>query len=156
MIGIDRDFPMTRTQRRLLLAGIAVWAVAAVLLFGGFLTGVKPSFSNSGLATIEGRSYHFENTLLHPPLYTNTTSPWNVTLFNVTFELWLTQWYSMTGGVLNGVGTEPNGTAYAFALGAPLPNGTRVTLYLSPDLLFGVAWTGGWLAGAYAQLYVRA
>ena len=155
MIGIDRDFPMTRTQRRVILVGIAVWLVVGVLLFGGFLTGVKPDFSMTGLTTIDGQSYHYENSPLRTPTFTNSTSPWNVTFFNVTFELWLTNWYSMTGGVLNGVGTEPNGTAYPFALGSPLPNGTRTTLYLSPDLVFGVAWTGGWLAGYFAQLYVR-
>ena len=155
MIGLDRDFPMTRTQRRVLLLGIAVWVVVGFLLFGGFLTGVKPSFSTSGLTTIDGWSYHYEYSPIRAPTFTNTSSPWNVTFFNVTFELWLTNWYSMTGGVLNGVGTEPNGSAYAFALGLPLSNGTRITFFLSPDLAFGVGWNGGWLSEAFAQLYVR-
>lgn len=155
MIGIDRDFPMTRTQGRALFLGIVVWAVVGVLLFGGFLTGVKPTLSLNGLATIGDESYHLEYSPLQTPLFTNSTSPWNVTFYNVTFQLWLTDWYSMTGGVLNGVGTEPNGTAYAFVLGAPLPNGTRATFFLSPDQVFGVGWAGGWFSQAFAQLYVR-
>ena len=147
---------MTRTQLRVLLAGMAVFVVVGILLFGGFLTGVKPDFSTTGLTTINGQAYHFESSPLQTPTFSNMTHPWNVTFFNVTFELWLTNWYSMSGGVLNGIGTEPNGTAYPFVLGAVLPNDTRTTFYLSPDLFFGVAWAGGWFGGRSAGLYVRA
>lgn len=156
MIGIDGNFPMTRTQRRILIIGFAVWAAVGIVLFGGFLPGFKPSFSTTGLATIDGRPYHFEYSQVRAPLYSNYTSPWNVTFFNVTFELWLTDWYSLNGGVLHGIGTEPNGTSYPFVLGKLLPNGTRPLFFLAPDLSFGVGWNGGLFGGIFAQLYVEA
>jgi len=73
----------------------------------------------------------------------------------VTFELWLTNWYSVTGGVVHGIGTEPNGTSYPFVLGAYESNGSRPSLYLSPDFEFGVWWAGGIIGGFYVQLLVE-
>lgn len=156
MIGIDRDFPMTRTQRRALLIGFVVWAVAGGLLFGGFLPGFKPSLATTGIVTIGGHPYHFEFSQVRAPSFANYTAPWNVTFFNVTFWLWLSNWYSVTGGVLHGNGTEANGTSYPFVLGTPLPNGTRPTLFVSPDSDFAVDWSGAGFSGIFARLYVEA
>lgn len=156
MSGMDRDFPMTRTQRQLLVIGFAVMIAAGIVLFGGFLPGLKPSLATTGLATIQGHSYHFEYSAAQYPLLRNVSNPWNVTFYNVTFELWLTHLYSITGPELHGIGTEPNGTAYTFALGQILPNGARATFFLSPDLVFAVGWTGGWTGAFLAQLYVLA
>jgi hypothetical protein len=152
---MDRDFPMNRREARILVVGLAVMAVLGILLFGGFLPGLHPTLTTSSFATIGGHQYFVESTPLHIPFAVNSTSPWNVTFHNVTFELWLTNWYSVTGGVVHGIGIEPNGTAYSFTLGATLTNGSRPSLYLSPDLSFGVWWNGGILGGVYAQLLVE-
>ena len=156
MSGFDRDFSMSRTQKRVLVVGFVVWLAVGVLLFGGFLPGLKPTLATTDLVTIGGQPYHYELTSLHAPFFTNFTRPWNVTFYNVTFELWLTDWYSANGGVLHGIGTEPNGTSYPFVLGVLSPNGSRPTYYFSPDLAFGIGWLGGWVGGPFAHLYVRA
>ena len=155
MLGIDRDFPMTRIQRRALALGFVAWAVAGAILFGGFLPGLKPTFATTGPVIIEGHQYYYEYSQVHAPTFANYSAPWNVTFHNVTFNLWLTNWYSVTGGVLNGVGTEPNGTSYPFVLGYVLPNGSRPMFFVSPDYAFAVGWNGGWLGGIFAQLFVE-
>lgn len=152
--GIDRDYPMTRRQVAILVVGLAVMAAVGITLFGGFLPGIHPNLSTD-ITSIRGIQYYDEFSALHDPLFSNSTSPWNVSFHNVTFELWLTNWYSGSGGVVHGVGTEPNGSAYAFVLGTVLPNGTREQLYLSPDLDWGAWWAGGIVGGFWVQLYVR-
>jgi hypothetical protein len=153
--GMDRDFPMTHRQTVILVAGLAVMIAIGVALFGGLLPGIHPNFSSS-FVTIEGDQYYFEETPLQIPIFVNYSAPWNVTFHNVTFELWLTSWYSALGGEVNGIGTELNGSHHSFVLGGPSPNGTRASLFLSPDREWGVGWPGGVLGGLEAQLYVKA
>jgi hypothetical protein len=151
---LDRDYPMTRTQVRILLVGLAVMAVIGVALFGGYLPGIKPNLSGPAIATVDGRQYYTEATPLKIPFLANSTPPWNVSFRNVTFELSLSDWYSATGGIVRGNGTEASGTRYPFELGELFANGSRAQLYLSPDGVFGVGWGGGWLGGFSAELLV--
>jgi hypothetical protein len=151
---IDQDFPMTRQQMRVMAVGLAVMAAVGIALFGGFIPGLKPNFSQPTVDAVDGHLYYVEPTLLHYPALGNTSQPWNVTFHNVTFVLEVTGWYYLTGGIVAGTGTEPNGTHYSFALGE-FPNGSRPTLYISPDHAFGVDWTGGWLGPVAALLLVE-
>jgi hypothetical protein len=152
---LERDYPMTPLQMRALVIGLVVMSAIGIALFGGFIPGEKPNYSAPTTATIDGRLYFAEPTLLHYPLLGNATSPWNVTFHNVTFQLQMTGWYYLTGGILRGTGSEPNGTHYSFLLGL-LPNGSRPTFFLSPDGVFGAAWGGGWLGPATVLLLVEA
>lgn len=153
---LDQDFPISRRQAQITVVGLVVMAVSGILLFGGFLPGLHPDFSAPAIVTLDGHSYYIEPTVLQVPLPVGTSSgPWNVTFHNVTFTLWLTGWYSGPGGIVHGIGTEPNGTAYPFSLGGYAANGTRANLFLSPDSAFGCAWTGGPFGGVTAQLLVE-
>lgn len=152
---LDRDYPVSRLQVVILVVGLLVMAGIGVALFGGYLPGIHPDYAQFNVVTIDGHSYHLTQSLLHTPLFSNHTAPWNVSFENVTFELWLTDWFSVTGGVVHGIGTEPNGTAYPFVLGILAANGTRQTLYLSPDAQFGVSWRGGFVVFPYVTLLVE-
>jgi|GEM_PF-635008 len=152
---LDRDFPMSSVQKRALVGGIVVMLVIGVALFGGLVPGLKPNYSAPSVTTWNGHEYYLEPTVLHIPLLVNSSAPWNVTFHAVTFELRLTNWYSFTGGIVHVNGTEANGSRYSFALGQMLPNGSRAMLYISPDSVFGVWFTGGWLGGIVVQLLVE-
>lgn len=151
---MDRDFPMTRLQWRVLVVGLVVLAAVGIALFGGFIPGLKPNYSQAAIVTVDGRSYYVEPSPLHYPILTNSTSPWNVTFHNVSFQFEMTGWFYFTGGILQGTGTELNGTHYSFVLGL-LPNGSRPTLYLSPDGVFGANWAGGWFGSISVVLLVE-
>ncbi len=153
---LDRDYPITRRGAQLTILGLLIMAVIGVLLFGGFLPGIHPDFSGPDIVTLQGHQYYEAPTVLHVPIgLVNSTDPWNVTFHNVTFRLWLTNWYSGPGGLVNGDVTEPNGTSYPFVLGGYDLNGSRAFLYLSPDRFFGASWAGGPLGGPVAQLFVE-
>ncbi len=152
---MDRDYPMTRRQVTVMVAGLLIMTGIGIALFGGYLPGIHPKFSTVGLADLAGHQYHVFQTFLHVPLWTNYSAPWNVTFDNISFVLWVTNWYSPQGAVVHGMGSEPNGTSYLFAVGNLLPNGTRVTLYLSPDYEFGAYWVGGFAAPPWVQLLVQ-
>ncbi len=153
---LDQDYPIGRRQAQITVLGLVIMAIIGGLLFGGFLPGVHPDFTAPAIATLDGHQYYVEPIVLQVPLPVSTSSsPWNVTFHNVTFTLWLTDWYSGPGGIVHGIGTEPNGTAYPFSLGGYATNGTRITLFLSPDYAFGGAWTGGPFGGVTAQLLVE-
>ncbi len=152
---LEHDYPMTRTQVTVMVVGLVIMAAVGIALFGGLLPGVKPDLNFPSEVTINGQLYHFARSSLHTPLFSNQSQPWNVSFENVSFEFWLTNWYSWFGGVVHGVGTEVNGTAYAFEIGATTANGSRSPLYLSPDGAFGVAWPGGLTGGTYVDLLVR-
>ncbi len=154
-MALDRDFPMTLTQVRVLVVGLAAMAAIGIALFGGFLPGLRPNYSAADITTVAGHRYYVESSLLSTPVFANSTAPWNVTFHNVTFELRLTNWYSLQGGIVHGNGTEANGTRYAFTLGELLPNGSRSTFFLSPDLIFAASWTGGWFGGPTIGLLVE-
>ena len=151
---MDRDYPMTRRAAIVMVTGLVIMAAIGVALFGGYLTGVKPSFPSTWTTTFDGHPFEATYTTLQLPLFANHTAPRNESFQNVTFQLWLTNWYSLLGGVLNGIGTEANGTAYSFALGNPLPNGTHVLVFLAPDYGFGAAWNGGLTGSVRAELLV--
>jgi len=151
---LDRDYPMTGRQARVLVVGLVVMSALGIALFGGLIPGVKPNFSAPATVSIDGHLYYAEPTLLHYPLVGNATVPWNVTFHNVTFQLAMTDWSFLSGGIVRGTGTEANGTHYGFLLGI-LPNGSRPTLYISPDGGFGAAWDGGWLAPVTVLLLVE-
>ena len=152
---LERDYPMTRTQGRILVIGFAIMIAAGIVLFGGLIPGVKPNFAPPSTASIEGHEYDTALTPLHVPVTTNSTGPWNVSYHRVVFELWLSDWYSFTGGIVHGSGVEANGTSYPFELGQTSANGSRVQLYISPDWVFGVAWVGGIFGGFNARLFVE-
>lgn len=152
---LTRDFPMTRREARLLVIGLVVMGAIGIALFGGLLPGIKPNFGAPSVITVDGQKYYSETTPLEFPILTNTTAPWNVSFEHVTFELWLTNWYSPQGGLVHGIGTEPNGSSYSFVLGMQHASSVPVTLYLSPDRLFGAAWSGGPFGGFLVQLLVR-
>jgi hypothetical protein len=151
---LDRDYPMTRRGVVILVVGLIVMAVLGAALFGGYLPGLHPTFTLPSTRVIGGHTYNVLETPLRTPFGANSTGPWNVTFENVSFYLWLSNWYSATGGIVHGNGTEANGTTYWFVLGNLLPNGTRTMLYVSPDLAFGVYWLGGIIGGFYVQLLV--
>ncbi len=151
---MDQDYPMTRRAAIVMVIGLVVMAGIGVALFGGYLTGVKASIPSTWTTTVNGHTFDATYTPLHAPLFSDHTAPWNVTFRNVTFRLWLSNWNPLLGGVVNGIGTEPNGTAYSFALGNPLPNGTHVLLFLAPDYGFGAAWVGGITASFQAEILV--
>lgn len=151
---LDRDYPMTRTQVRILFVGLVIMVAIGIALFGGYLPGIKPNLSGPAIAMVNGHPYYTEASPLKIPFLTNSTPPWNVSFRNVTFELSLSDWYSATGGIVRGTGSEVNGTRYSFELGELLANGSRAQLYLSPDGVFGVGWGGGWLGGFTAELLV--
>jgi len=151
---LERDYPMTGLQRKVLVVGLVVMSAIGIALFGGLIPGVKPNYTAPAIVSVGGHLYYAEPTLLHYPVASNATSPWNVTFHNVTFQLAMTGWYYLTGGIVRGTGSEPNGTHYPFVLGV-LPNGSRPTLYLSPDGVFGAAWAGGWLGPVTVTLLVE-
>ncbi len=152
---LDRDYPPTRRDLVILAVGLSIMGIIGILLFGGFLPGLHPSFAQNSIETIDGHQYYVLQSALLTPFLANSSGPWNVTFHNVTFRLWITNWYAFTGGIVHGVGTEPNGSAYPFALGTTNPNGSRTTLYLSPDRGFGAYWTGGPFGGPEIQLLVK-
>lgn len=153
-MALDRDVPMTPAQRRILVIGLIVMLGFGVALFGGAIPGLRPSYTVSDVATLDGRPYYVGSTPLHGPVFGNSTPPWNVSFRNVTFDLWLTNWNSLHGGEVHGNGTESNGTRYGFVLGETLPNGTRTEFFLSPDRVFAVSWSGGWFGGSEIELWV--
>ncbi len=152
---MERDFPIGRRAAIVLIVGLVVMGVLGVALFGGLLPGLKPNYAAPNVTTLDGHLYYLQTTLLKAPFLTNTSAPWNVSFRDVTFTLWLTDWYSVSGGLVHGTGTEANGSASSFTLGI-LSNGSRPALYLSPDDLWAVEWSGGWLGGQFVQLLVRA
>lgn len=145
---------MGRREAKILVVGLVAMAVFGVALFGGYLPGLKPNYTAPGVVTLNGQAYYVQYTALKIPFFANTTAPWNESFRNVTFTLWLTDWYSIPGGIVHGIGTEANGSAHGFTLGTA-SNGTRPVLYMSPDGEWGAAWTGGWFGGLVIQLLVK-
>jgi hypothetical protein len=145
---------MTRLQARVLVIGLVVMIAIGIALFGGYIPGLKPNYSAPDIRLVDGHRYYALVTPLHYPGFTNISAPWNVSFRNVTFELQCVNWYSSTGGIVVATGTESNGTHYAFVMGQTLPNGTRSTLYLSPDRVFGASYPGGWFGGIAITLLV--
>jgi len=147
---------MTSTQQRVLVIGLVVMIGAGAALFGGFIPGVKPNFVNAGIIYLNGTSYNYEAVYLNGPIWpSNHTSPAATVFQNVTFQLWVTNWYGLSGGIVRGNGTEPNGTTYSFDLGHVPNPPVDQTAYISPDGYFAVAWRGGVYGGPTVGLFVR-
>lgn len=156
-MGIDQDFPMTGTQAKILVVGLVVMAVFGAALFGGAIPGLKPNYTEPSTILVEGEPYYFTSVSLTPPgLLSNHTLPQPYTFHNVTFELWVTNWGSLRGGLVHGNGTEANGTSYPFLLGESVSPPVNTTLFVSPDRLFGAYWPGGLLGGTSVLLMVHA
>ncbi len=155
-MGMDRDFPITGTQAKVLLVGLVVMAAFGAALFGGAIPGLKPNYSAPNILVLDGGRYYFTTFFLTMPLFpVNHTSPESTSFHNVSFSLWLTNWYTLSGGIVHGNGTEPNGTVYSFALGDSFAPPVNTTLFVSPDNLFAVYWPGGLLGGPGARLMVH-
>lgn len=147
---------MSRTQVRVLVVGLVVMAVVGGLLFGGAIPGLQPNYAEPATITIDGEAYHYTTVQLQwPSLFSNTTPPQLFRFQNVSFYLWLTDWDSITGGLLHGNGSEPNGTVSYFVLGQSATPPVHANLYVSPDRVFAVSWPGGLLAGPWVRLMVH-
>lgn len=153
---MDRDFPITRSQATVLLVGLVVMAVFGAALFGGAIPGLKPNYSTPTVLVLDGQQYHFTTFFFNQPFYPlNHTSPQFTSFHNVSFAIWVTNWYSPWGGIVHGNGTETNGTVYSFELGdSPAPR-VNTTLFVSPDHQFAVYWPGGVLGGFSVRLMVH-
>jgi hypothetical protein len=153
---MDHDYPMTRTQVKVLVVGLVVMGGIGVALFGGAIPGLKPNFSQLNVVTVDGVQYDFALVYLsYPNLASSTSSPEAFVYGNVTFELWVTNWNGPSGGLVHGNGTEKNGTVYSFVLGEPLNSSVTSTLFISPDREFGAYWAGGPFGGPLVHLLVR-
>ncbi len=147
---------MTPTQVKVLVIGLAIMVGIGVALFGGVIPGVKPNLSQLNEVSIDGIQYVFTLAYLsHASVTSNTSSPQQFLVGNVTFELWVTNWNSFSGGIVHGNGTERGGLAYPFELGQSSAPPVNSTLFISPDREFGAYWPGGPLAGPFVHLLVR-
>jgi hypothetical protein len=155
-MGIDQDFPISRTQARVLVIGLVVMSAIGVAVFGGFIPGLKVSPSGPATVLVQGESYYYTTVMISlPQPFSNTSTPTVTVFHNVTFALWFIHWDWVTGALVQGNGTESNGTVYAFVLGVtgfPLQNDT---LFLSPDHWFGAFWPGLSASGSSVRLLVH-
>lgn len=156
-MSFDHDYPMTRTQVRVLVVGLLVMAVFGAALFGGAIPGLTPNYAPPSFLELDGQPYYYTTVTVAPLLPLGTSTPPAYFPFhNVTFAIWISDWYSLTGGMVNGNGTELNGTVYSFALGVSVHPPSNVTLFVSPDHVFAVYWGGGVFGGNSVRLMVRA
>jgi len=156
MSRMDQDFPLSRTQAKVLLVGLVVMGIFGVALFGGLIPGLKPNYTLPATVSLNGEPYYYTTVELDwPTLLSNTTAPQVFLFHNVSFWLWLTNWGSLTGALVNGNGTEPNGTEFSFVLGAAISPIANTSLFISPDHAFAVSYRGGLLAGPWVELMVR-
>ena len=154
---LERDFPITRTQAKVLVIGLFVMGAFGAALFGGAIPGLRPNYSAPSVIVVDGQPYYYTVvTVPTPGLFSNHSSPEAFAFHNITFHLWVTNWGSVTGGLVRGNGTETNGTVYSFVLGESVTPAVNATLFLSPDRLFGVYWSGGLLGGSAVRLMVHA
>jgi len=156
-MGIEGDFPITRTQAQVLVIGLVVMMGLGFALFGGLIPGVSPrSNAPSNLVFVNGQAYATEAlTLATPSVFQNSTLSQAFLFQNVTFSFWTSDWYSVDGAELHGNGTEGNGASYAFTLGPTGVPWGNSTSYFSPDHLFGVVWVGGPLVGNSVRVMVH-
>jgi len=156
-MGIDRDFPMTRTQIRLLLVGLLVMSVVAAALFGGFIPGFRPNFNPPSTVQVDGVTYFDATLTLNPPIFPqNSSPPQELDFHGVVFALWFTHWNWVSQAWVEGNGTEANGTVDSFLLGETTTPPMNTSLYLAPDESFGAFWPGLPAAGGLVRVLVRA
>jgi len=141
---MDRDFPTTSRERKWTAVALGVCAVVGVLLFGGFVPGLHPSYGSPPTVTLDGRAYYWTMVLLpFPPPGSERTAPTSLLFHNVTFETWFTNWTVLGGAYLHGRVHEPNGTVDAFVIGGFPAQANWTEQYLAPDRAVAVQWHDG-------------
>ncbi|HYA57714.1 MAG TPA: hypothetical protein VEH57_04520 [Thermoplasmata archaeon] len=141
---MDRDYPMTRGQQKVLAVGLLVMVLIGVALFAGLIPGLKPNYNAPSVVTYDGREYYYATERVPlPPILSNSSTPERLVFHNVTFWVWVSHWYSLTPGVLEGNVTLTNGSTYSFMLGGPPMLPTWVTSYVSPGHTAVVLWNNG-------------
>jgi hypothetical protein len=150
---MDRDFPMTPRQAKAMVIGLLVMVVVGIALFGGLIPGLKPNYALPATVMVDGHPYYYTSVAVPwPPLGVNSTPPEELVFHNTTFWVWVTGWYSVSGGYLEGNLTLTNDSTYAFLLGGA-PTAANYTIwYLAPGGGAGIAWAGG----LSFELYVAA
>jgi len=147
---------MTRGQVRVLLVGLLVIGGFGAALFGGAIPGLKPNYTAPATVFLNGATYYYATVLLNwPAPLANSTAPEPFVFHHVSFWLWMTEWGSPIGALVNGNGTEPNGTVFSFVLGESPVTHVQSILYTSPDRLFAVSWNGGFLGGPMVAVMVH-
>ncbi len=137
---MDRDYPMTRRQVKVLVVGLVAMAVFWTALFGGLIPGLHPNYASPPIATYDGRPYYWEALQAPYPLWpTNSTSPTNATFHNATVSIRAIDWYDVGGGRLVGNVTTPNGSVYPYVLAAFAPT------FTTPGGEVVLDWPGGLL-----------
>jgi hypothetical protein len=150
---MDRDFSPTPLQSRLTLASLAVGGVVGLLLFGGVIPGLHPSYTPNPYTTIDGRTYVWSSIPVPIPYPgSSRTLPAADSLHNVTFSTWVTNWSVLGGTYLHGTAAEPNGTVYPFALGGYAYDANWTSRYFAPGGEVAVAWAGGLTAYLYVLI----
>ena len=144
----------TGVPLRLKVGAVALVAmgVFGAALFGGWIPGLHPTYSEPATVEVHGLNYYWTQYYFPWPIPpANTSTPTGLVFHNVSFEIWVTNWYGGGGGVVNGNGTEPNGTTYGFRLGGAVLGANASDLFVSPDSTFGAAWSGQ----PFVELLVR-
>ena len=147
---------MTTAQAKALIVGLLVMGAFGASLFGGVIPGLRPNYTEPTVVEVNGTSYYFTTvSLTTPSVFQNSTSPQSFAFHNVTFALWVSNWYLLLDRLVQGNGTEANGTVYSFVLGESTTPPVNTTLFVSPDRWFAVYWPGGPLAGPSVELMVH-
>jgi hypothetical protein len=153
---IDQDFPMSRGQVRALIVGLLVIGGFGAALFGGAIPGLKPNYTAPATVFLNGEKYYVATVSLNwPAPLANYSAPQSFAFHGVSFWLWTTDWGSLSGALVHGNGTEPNGTVFPFVLGESPVAHVQSTLYTSPDRLFAVSWSGGVFGGPMVTVWVH-
>ena len=144
-------FPLRLKLGAIALAAMGVFGVA---LFGGWIPGLHPNYAEPTTIEVGGVSYYWTDFSIPWPLPpANSTAPSSVGFHNITFEVWVTDWYDLAGGgIVHGNGTEPNGTTYGFELGGAPLGSNASSIFVSPHHAFGAIWSGQ----TFVELLVRA
>ncbi len=141
---MDRDYPMSPRQARVLAVGLVAMAAVGAALFGGWIPGLRPNFNPPATVAYDGREYYYASEPVPwPPLGSNQSAVFVYLLHNVTFRVWAANWYRITGGNLEGNVTVPNGTTYPFLLGRSPVNASYATEFATPGAEVVIFWSGG-------------
>jgi hypothetical protein len=154
-MGIEQDFPMSPNQLKALVIGLVAMTGVGVAFFGGYFPGIKPTLSGPSTVDVNGKPYFYTDLALPPPSFlANASSPAMAVFHNVSFALWFVDWDWAGGALVQGNGTEANGTSASFLIGSSPAHPSNESLFLSPDLEFGAYWPGLAQAGDSVELLV--
>jgi len=155
-MGIDQDFPISRAQLKVLVIGLVTMSAIGAAVFGGFVPGLRVNPSGPQTIVVDGQPYYYTTVMIALPApLANSSLPTVAVFHNVTFAMWFIHWGFVTGALVEGNGTETNGTVYPFVLGVSGFPPQNNTLFLSPDHLFGVSWPGLLQSGSSVTLLVH-